>query len=32
VKHRGAEISRLRIPTAELMGDRPYVPPGTTER
>ena len=26
---RGEEICRLRIPTAELMGDRPYVPPGT---
>ena len=24
---RGKEISRPRTPTAELLGDRPYVPP-----
>ena len=27
IRARGEEICRLRIPTAELMGDRPYVPP-----
>ena len=32
IRARGEEICRLRIPTAELMGDRPYEPPGTTER
>ena len=32
IRARGEEICRLRIPTAELMGDTPYVPPGTTER
>jgi len=28
IRARGEEICRLVIPTAELMGDRPYVPPG----
>ena len=32
IRARGEEICRLRSPTAELMGDRPYDPPGTTER
>ncbi len=32
IRARGEEICRLRIPTAELMGETPYVPPGTTER
>ena len=27
IRARGEEICRLRIPTTELMGDRPYVPP-----
>jgi len=27
IRARGEEICRLRIPVAELMGDRPYVPP-----
>jgi len=27
IRARGEEICRLRIPTAELMGDTPYVPP-----
>ena len=27
IRARGEEICRLRIPTAELLGDRPYVPP-----
>jgi len=27
IRARGEEICRLRIPTAELMGDRPYAPP-----
>ena len=27
IRARGEEICRLAIPTAELMGDRPYVPP-----
>ena len=26
IRARGEEICRLAIPTAELMGDRPYVP------
>ena len=26
IRARGEEICRLRIPTAELMGDKPYVP------
>ena len=26
IRARGEEICRLRIPTAELLGDRPYVP------
>jgi len=30
IRARGEEISRLRIPTAELMGDEPYTPPSTT--
>ena len=32
IRARGEEICRLRIPVAELMGETPYVPPGTTER
>ena len=27
IRARGEEICRLRIPTAELMGDTPYAPP-----
>ncbi len=27
IRARGEEICRLRIPTAELMGDTPYEPP-----
>jgi len=27
IRARGEEICRLRIPTAELMGNTPYVPP-----
>ena len=27
IRARGEEVCRLRIPTAELMGDRPYAPP-----
>ena len=30
IRARGEEICRLRIPVAELMGDRPYVPPATS--
>jgi len=30
IRARGEEICRLRIPTAELMGDTPYVPPTGT--
>jgi len=30
IRARGEEICRLRIPTAELMGDTPYVPPAAT--
>jgi len=26
IRARGEEICRLRIPTAELMGDTPYAP------
>jgi len=32
IRARGEEICRLRIPTAELMGETPYVLSGTTER
>ena len=32
IRARGEELCRLAIPTAELMGESPYVPPGTTER
>ncbi len=31
IRARGEEICRLRIPTAELMGDTPYVPPEIIE-
>jgi hypothetical protein len=27
IRARGEELCRLRIPTTELLGDRPYVPP-----
>ena len=30
IRARGEEICRLRIPVAELMGDRPYAPPAKT--
>jgi len=30
IRARGEEICRLRIPTAELMGDTPYVPATVT--
>ena len=30
IRARGEEICRLRIPTAELLGDTPYVPFGST--
>ena len=29
IRARGEEICRLAIPTAELLGDTPYVPPVT---
>ena len=29
IRARGEEICRLRIPTAELLGDTPYIPPAT---
>ncbi len=32
IRARGEEICRLTIPVAELLGDTPYEPPGTTER
>jgi len=28
IRARGEEICRLRIPVAELMGDKPYIPEG----
>jgi len=28
IRARGEEICRLRIPTAELLGDTPYIPEG----
>jgi len=31
IRARGEEICRLAIPTAELLGDRPYEPPTATE-
>ena len=30
IRARGEEVCRLRIPVAELMGDRPYEPPTGT--
>jgi len=30
IRARGEEICRLSIPVAELLGDRPYVPPTAT--